>query len=80
MSDLRATPRVSEKVRHLPNLLSCICIPWQTARCGKIKLVGMLLITGLWPLAAGVQHSFKQKAFFQISDIRTGQRTSPINQ
>jgi hypothetical protein len=66
MSGLRATPGVFEKVRHLPNLLSCICFPWQAARCGKIKLVGMLPVAGFRPLAAGLQHAFKQKAFFRL--------------
>jgi hypothetical protein len=39
MSDLRPTAGVFEKIRHLPDLLSRICIRGQIAWRGEIKLV-----------------------------------------
>ena len=39
MPYLRETSRCSEKIRHLPCLLSRACIPWSDPRCEKSKLV-----------------------------------------
>jgi len=51
MPGLRPAPGLSEKIRCLPDLLSGVCIAWQVAWSGKIKLVGWQ--AGFWMLAAG---------------------------
>jgi len=81
MSGLRATPGVFEKVRHLPNLLPCVCIPWQAAWCGKIKLVGMLPVADSRPLTAlaGSIHSTRRPFFNLARLIRTIEGTNSFN-
>ena len=53
MPGLWPTQRVFEEVRHLSDLLSYVCIPGQTARSSKIKLVSRLLDAGSLTLVVG---------------------------
>ena len=62
MPGLWPAQRVFEEVRRLSDLLSCVCIPGQTARSGEIKLVSwfldagsLSLVVGYWSLATGLR-------------------------
>jgi hypothetical protein len=50
MPGLWSAQSVFEEVRRLSDLLSYVCIPGQTTRSGKIKLVDWILVTGRWQL------------------------------
>jgi len=57
VSDLWPAAGFSEEVWYLQDMFPGICIPWQAARCGEVKLVkpaGTLLASG-WasPISVG---------------------------